>query len=249
MDDHAPRRDPRALLRPVETQRASEAIYDQIRELIISGDLRPGDRLPSERKMMEAFQRSRPTVREALRMLERADLIRTAPGTRGAVVQALDSTGVERPLRTLLKANKVSLRDLVEYRIQNESAVARWAAARRTREDLEALEEVLERADRLRRAGDYMAFIQCDLDFHGDLAKAGRNEVSHILSRVLCGLVDNLMHDIFSRQSREESASMCTRILEQHRRIYAAVYQGDADAAAQAMLAHIRSSGVDLDGI
>ena len=48
---------------PVETKRASEAIYEQIKERIISGDLKPGDRLPSERNMMELFRRSRPTIR------------------------------------------------------------------------------------------------------------------------------------------------------------------------------------------
>ena len=60
------------LFRPVETKRASEAIFDQIKDLIMRGKLRPGDRLPSERSMIEMFQRSRPTIREALRMLERA---------------------------------------------------------------------------------------------------------------------------------------------------------------------------------
>jgi DNA-binding FadR family transcriptional regulator len=55
---------------PFATQRASEVIYEQIRELIISGQLKPSDRLPSERTLMEMYHRSRPTIREALRMLE-----------------------------------------------------------------------------------------------------------------------------------------------------------------------------------
>ena len=71
-------------LAPVETKRASEVIFEQIREMILSGQLKPGDRLPSEKSLMEMLKRSRPTVREALRMLEHAGFIRTIPGSNGA---------------------------------------------------------------------------------------------------------------------------------------------------------------------
>ena len=63
---------------PIGGGRASEAIYDQLRELITSGVLKPGDRLPSERAMMEQLHRSRPTIREALRMLEHHQFQRSA---------------------------------------------------------------------------------------------------------------------------------------------------------------------------
>ena len=104
-----------ALLRPVETQRASEAIYEQIKGLIISGQFKPGDRLPSERNMMEMLQRSRPTIREALRLLERAGFIRIVPGTNGAIVQELGTDGVEQSLELVLQTSKVTLEELVEY--------------------------------------------------------------------------------------------------------------------------------------
>ena len=65
---------------PVKTRRASEEIYLQLREFILSGQLKPGDRLPSERAMMAQLNRSRPTIREALRMLEQGiSLQRMAP--------------------------------------------------------------------------------------------------------------------------------------------------------------------------
>lgn len=67
------------LLRPVETQRASAAIYEQVKGLILDGQLKPGDRLPSERALMDLMGRSRPTIREALRMLERDGFIHTVP--------------------------------------------------------------------------------------------------------------------------------------------------------------------------
>ena len=83
---------------PIGDRRASEAIYEQLRELITSGALRPGDRLPSERAMMEQLHRSRPTIREALRMLEQGGYVASTHGASGAVVQELTIDGVEQPL-------------------------------------------------------------------------------------------------------------------------------------------------------
>ena len=102
------------LLAPVETTRASQAIYDQIVQLIVSGELRPGDRLPSERQMMDMMQRSRPTIREALRMLERNGLIQIVPGSSGAVVVEPSAASVEEPLETMLNMSHLSSHELLE---------------------------------------------------------------------------------------------------------------------------------------
>ena len=158
---------------PVPTQRASEAIYEQIKALILSGELRPGDRLPSERSLMDTLQRSRPTIREALRMLEHAGLIRTVPGATGAVVRVPDTDEVEESLTVMLRANRVTVAELAEYRMINDTALSRWAAGRRTGKDLERLEAVLEEAEGALRAGNYAVFIGLDTAFHQALAEAG----------------------------------------------------------------------------
>ena len=77
-------------LQPVQTRRASEEIYNQIRQLILDGEIHPGERLPSERKMMDMMHRSRPTIREAMRMLEREGYIKIYSGSSGAVVQEIN---------------------------------------------------------------------------------------------------------------------------------------------------------------
>ena len=74
------------LFTPAKTQRASEAIYNQIYPKIVSGELKPGDRLPPERELAEMFQRSRPVVREALRMLQQDGLLETSVGSAGGAV-------------------------------------------------------------------------------------------------------------------------------------------------------------------
>ena len=89
----------KALFTPAKTQRASEAIYNQIYPKIISGELRPGDRLPPERELAEMFQRSRAVVREALRMLQQEGLIGISP-TAAAPVWLPSTTRRRMPRRS-----------------------------------------------------------------------------------------------------------------------------------------------------
>lgn len=237
---------PLSMLRPVETQRASEAIYEQIKELIISGQLNPGDRLPSERNMMDMLQRSRPTIREALRMLERSGFIRTVPGTNGAIVQELGTSGVEQSLEAMLQTSRVSLEELAEYRGQNDTMMARWAAQRHTESDIAALKQDLDEAERLIAHGEFAAFVRRDSSFHGLLAKAGKNQVAYILAMVMSNLSEPLMSRTVQRQSEGENRDMCGRVLSMHRKIYEAVRLGDANAAAEAMAYHIHAFSTDL---
>ena len=132
---------------PIKAKRASEDIYAQLRDLITSGALKPGDRLPSERAMMEQLQRSRPTIREALRMLEQGGYVASTHGASGAVVQELTIDGVEEPLAAMLQVNQISLEELGEYRESNDGTIAAWAAQRRTEDDLSALRDCLIQAE------------------------------------------------------------------------------------------------------
>ena len=127
----------KALFTPAKTQRASEAIYNQIYPKIISGELRPGDRLPPERELAEMFQRSRPVVREALRMLQQEGLIETAVGSSGgAVIRGVSLKSVEEPLKNLVAMGAINLDELLEYRHINDRSCARLAAIHHTEEDL-----------------------------------------------------------------------------------------------------------------
>ena len=93
-------------------KRASDDIYEQLRALITSGALKPGDRLPSERAMMAELQRSRPTIREALKRLEQGGYVTSTQGASGAVVQELSLHAAEEPLKDMIQLSQVSLSEL-----------------------------------------------------------------------------------------------------------------------------------------
>lgn len=174
----------KALFTPAKTQRASEAIYNQIYPKIISGELRPGDRLPPERELAEMFQRSRPVVREALRMLQQEGLIETAVGSSGgAVIRGVSLKSVEEPLKNLVAMGAINLDELLEYRHINDRSCARLAAIHHTEEDAEALRQTLEGAKA--NLDSLFSFQEYDVAFHSALAKASHNTLASLINDVI----------------------------------------------------------------
>lgn len=224
-------------LKPIHTQRASEAIYDQIKDMILSGQLKPGDRLPSERNMMDMLQRSRPTIREALRMLERAGFIKTIAGSNGAIIQEPNTKGVEQSLEAMLQSSQITLEKMSEYRSLNDVAIAGWAAERRTDEDLEAIDAIVAHAEAT--VDNYEQFILIDPIFHGLLAKASKNEVAYIMTQVFSKLLINMMRSRMDPMTADERISMCNVILQMHRDIVDAIHAKDVKAAKKAMRHHV----------
>lgn len=231
-------------LAPVETRRASEAIYDQIKDMIISGDLKPGDRLPSERSMMEMMQRSRPPIREALRMLEGSGFIHTIPGSGGAVVREITSETVEEPLENMISLNQISHQELLEYRELNEVAFVGWAAERRTDADLAAISACLKSAQAVTE--DLDAFIASDIKFHELLTASAHNGVLSIVNRVLSRIILDLLRTRLHEYPIEESRRMCREILKMHKEIYQAIAQQDSAKAQEMMRHHLERFRDDL---
>lgn len=247
MDKNAhPPSEPAAQLHPVATQRASEAIYEQIKALILSGELRPGDRLPSERAMMETMRRSRPTIREALRMLEHAGLIQSLHGAGGAVVREPGTVEAEESLMVMLRTSRATVAELSEYRRGAETAMVRLAAARRSEADIAALDKLLRDAEGHLAERQLDRFLDHDAAFHSALGAAAGNAVASMMAQILSRLSLPKTLDTLRAAAEPERFAMCSRILSMHREILAAVCAGDADAAERAMDKHIRAFGDDV---
>lgn len=229
---------------PVATKRASEIIYDQIHAMILSGELAPGDRLPSERQMMELFQRSRPTIREGLRMLERNGFIKTIPGSVGAVVLPPSNKNIQRTMEDALKSQHISLDEMMEYRLISETATMTWAIQRRTQEDLDAMAAHLENAKTL--MGDYRAFLEQDMSFHELIATAAKNHVSIMMNQTLSQINLELTLNRFAALDEAGQARSMEHILAQHTAIYQAILNRDLAAGQAAITDHIQAFRYDI---
>lgn len=229
---------------PVPSDHATAAIYSQISNLILSGDLKPGDRLPSERKMMIMFERSRPTIREALRMLERSELIKTLPSSGGAVIVEPTSSSVEEPLETMLTLNQIQNSDLLEYRALNEIATAGWAAERRTEKDLAHIMHHIQQSELV--GDNFSEFVSHDLQFHHAIAQAGGNSVSGMVNRVMHTLVSSKLEEAFAKKSAASKHEMMQTVLASHREIYGAIVERDAEQAQRVMREHMDLFAEDL---
>ena len=168
------------MFREAKQSRVFEDVVDQIQEAILQGRLQAGSRLPAERELKEMFKTSRGTLREALRVLEQKGLIAIKTGVNGgAIVKVVTTRQVSESLALLLRYQKVSLRDLAEFREGVEGIVASLAAERAKREDIQYLKQLLTEAEAFLEGGvsDWAAFIQVDNQIHMGLARIARNPV------------------------------------------------------------------------
>jgi GntR family transcriptional repressor for pyruvate dehydrogenase complex len=218
---------------------AQDAAY-QIRRLIVSRGLAPGDRLPSERELTTILGVSRTSVRSALTELEAIGLLEISPA-RGAFVSSDGSAGIQISIRGWLEANRLSLPELIECRRAIESAAAELAAKRRDAADLEAMRALLDEMSAAIEYEDPQRFSEADTQFHGRIGAASNN-------RLFVAVLDSIAEAI--RTYREATARLGTpllvRSLRDHTAVYDAIVQSDGPAARDAMLHHIVETAIDF---
>ena len=222
------------LFEPAKTQRASEVIYEQIYAKIMQGELEAGDRLPAERVLAEQFQRSRPSVREALRMLQQNGLIRIDIGSAGgAVVQGFSVGTLEKNLKDLVDSGVFSLQELKDYRIINDMGCARLAAQNRTAEDIAALEKNVE----LYRSSlaDSAAIHAADEEFHYILAHASHNALVVAVNNAVTEIIVKYFWKRAMEFSDEKILHINEVAFEAHAALARAVIAGDAADAEKQM--------------
>ncbi len=234
-------------LQPVQTTRASQEIYEQIKTLILNGEIAPGQHLPSERKMMEMMQRSRPTIREAMRMLEREGYVKIHSGSSGAVVQEPGLDNAIQSLETIIHFQKLTIREMQEFRQMTECDAAFFAATRGTEDDIAALQELLNQEAAVFDSVE--AFISYDYQFHLTLAEATQNSVYSIMIQVCRSVIREAMMACLTHDTQEEQIIHLQRIHREHEAILSALKQGDGDIAYQAMALHLAEAIKDIQRI
>jgi DNA-binding FadR family transcriptional regulator len=225
----------------VRVPKAGEMVASQLRRQIVLGELKEGDHLPSESVLMEEFGVSRPTLREAFRILEAEGAITVRRGVHGgARVQVPDLNVAARHIGLLLQYRGALLSDVYEVRAVLEPAAARMVARRRTSADLARLQEVV---DRHRESiDDPGSAFAADAEFHQLVMELSGNETLQILAGMLSSIIregDRSYADSHDWQHEEELAKIAVRA---HTRLVELIRKRSGDEAEELWRKHLAES-------
>ena len=217
------------LFNHVKRATVAETIVEQVRDLIIDGQLRPGQKLPSERELADELCVGRSSVREATSALIALGIAQARQG-EGVYIRPDFPDSVIDKIEWSSLLLRGQIRDLIETRLTIELAIVRLACERAplpARVDLERL------AGEMDVAMSIETFIERDLSFHLALAEASGNRVMHSVVRGVQQLMRSSMGQVLQRADMRAIASA------QHRAIAAAIRQGDVEAAVRTMEEHL----------
>jgi GntR family transcriptional regulator, transcriptional repressor for pyruvate dehydrogenase complex len=222
--------------KPIRQFRVSGEVAEQLKQSILVGQFKAGDRLPSERDLAEQFQVSRVAIREALRALENSGFITTRQGvTGGAFVTDLTFEHLVNAFLDLFMADKISIPELYQVRLLVEPEVARLAAQRVTAEYAERLKA------RFKAEEEPATSLSEDLD---------KKTAVHFILAEMCGnrFLEGLVRSVMglTRRAIEAAHPDQPPFLHpagMHRPIIEAVLAKDPDGAAEAMRKHALDFG------
>ena len=220
---------------PIRPKKISEEIVDQIKQLIARGDLKPGERMPSERELGTLLGVSRPSVREALMVLEATGFIESRQGG-GTFIRSLTETSLTDPLARLMeRKDPRMLHALAEVRMGLESWSAYLAAQRAEDREIEELRRLYGTMEEQAASGGWDADI--DARFHYAITAATHNTVQvHVLDTI-----HSLFHTTIQVALTEfyRKAGYIELLLAQHREIVEAIAAHEPERARKAMMAHL----------
>ncbi|MEM9824117.1 MAG: FadR/GntR family transcriptional regulator [Bacteroidota bacterium] len=210
---------------------AVDKIIRQIRQLIISGQLNPGDRLPPERKLAEKLGVGRSNVRDAIKKLEFYGILRTLPQS-GTIVAGMGITALEGLITDVLRIENNDFVSLVETRVLLETELAMLAAERRTEEDIKSIRQAIEAY--ANKAKDHQQAVEEDLMFHLKISEASKNTVLKSLMLIITpDIINNFIRLNVCKENHVQD------VLNEHEVIFEHIIGQNAEAAAEAMRTHL----------
>jgi DNA-binding FadR family transcriptional regulator len=222
---------------PIQRRKLSSEVRDRLLAWLASGELQPGDRLPSERELMARFSVGRPAIREALQSLESAGLIEISHGERARVAE-VDARAVISQIgdtaRQLLKTDAAALQELREARLMFEAGMVRSAARRAKPEDVARLGAIL--ATQREAVGNVSDFVRADMAFHKAIAEISGNRICVAVSEAMLDWLFEFRREML----RVPGAEKIT--LSEHKRILDRIRAHDEEGAVKAMTDHLTRS-------
>jgi DNA-binding FadR family transcriptional regulator len=232
--------------------KAAELLAARIRGQIIRSELKEGDALPAESELMERFGVSRPTLREAIRVLEMESLLRMRRGSRGgALVTAPDPQVAARAVGVLLQLRGVSLQDIYEARMMIEPMAARRIAE--ARDATAAINDLRGRNDAARESiRDFREFPHRSWLFHRGLVEATGNQTLTVLIQTIADIIELQLTRRYSRPMGpaevEEQVRLNLKSVRADDKLIKLLESQDADGAEAYWTKHLTAAGATVLG-
>ena len=235
-------------VRPMRTPKTAELLTRRLRRMIVDGELRDGDHLPREAELMEHFGVSRPTLREAVRVLEAESLVEVRRGARtGARVRVPGPEAVARPAGLLLQINGATLAEVLAARLGVEPLAAWLVADRGSPQACAALEKALEQ---VRAAAQEPGGLgQAAAVFHATLAEQSGNRVLVMMVGMLREIITRHLATAARRQYEldpDEEQVQARRTLRAYAKLIQLVREGEADEAERFWRSHLEAANALL---
>lgn len=227
----------------VRIPKMAEIIASRLRRRIARGELKEGDVLPPEAALMEQFGVSRPSLREAFRILEAEALISVRRGARGgAQVHVPDGRVAARYTGLVLEYRGTTIKDVHDALLAIEPACVAMLAERRTKAQITQLKKALREANEVR--DDAAALIRAQTDFHTLVVDLAANETLKVLSGMLRYIIDRANWSKFGDSPASAHHLGATQLgLRSHERLVELIEARDPDAAAALWSKHLSEAG------
>ncbi len=225
-------------VRPLERQSVVDLAVDSIIDFLKKGDLKEGEKLPTEMHMTQSLGISRATLREAYRRLQSLGYISIENG-KGAFVRSLDIDLLSDPM-SWFQMHGVQVRDYLEVRLHFDPIVACLAAKNRNDKDIEELNNIHKEFLKACEAKENLEIARIDAQFHDRIASSSHNELLEVLVRIINCYCDNLRKESFRLDAHAANA------VGPHTEILQAIIDGDEKLASYASYNHMRQAAEDL---
>lgn len=224
---------------PINRQKISDQVFAQLWNLIASGDLQPGDVVPSERVLMEKFGVGRPAIREAMQALAQKGVIRVAQGERSRVSELSAASivdQVDNAAKLLLSSKPANLEHLKQLRKILEVGTVGIVAGLCTPNDARSLNRLIEtQRDAL---GNAQAFIEADIAFHAALGALTQNPLIEATTRAMLTWLKEYHRPVLHWSGREDTT------LQEHTQLVACLGARDSAGAVAIISKHLDRSAL-----
>ena len=224
---------------PVISQSVPRRIMKQIKRKIVIGELSPGEKLPPEREMVEMFQCSRPSMREALRVLCDKGILSSAPGV-GFIVQEIPNSVLTGSFTDIVYQRKINMLEFYQFRVSTESEYSKWAALNREQDDIDKMRQALEDISSANQKGDWEKFQQAHCEYHSNLVAATKNHFAVIFNDMIFPLASYIIGHYMKNMDEENRARYTVYMIDSHTSMLDAIERQQPDEAKKTTIDHLK---------